>query len=78
MRFLKKYPGVLGWVAVAVVVVVADVELATHHKPTMSRTIGEGLRHPILGPILAGGWLGLSYHLVVEELLNAIFDRDHL
>ena len=70
-RFLTSYPGVFGWAAVAAVVVGADVVLVKKHYPTMSRTLGYGLRKPIVGPVLAGAWLGLTYHLVIEEILDA-------
>lgn len=60
-------PGLYGWIAVAAVVVATDVLLIKHHKPTMSRTLGHYLGHPLFGPVLAGAWSGLSYHLLIEE-----------
>lgn len=63
------FPGLWGWVATLATVVIADMELAKRGYPTMSRTLGHYLHKPILGPILAGAWAGLAYHLLVEERL---------
>lgn len=48
-------------------VVCIDIWLVRHHKPTLSRTLGHFARHPLLGPVLAGAWAGLTYHLLVLE-----------
>lgn len=63
------FPGLIGWVATAVVVVGFDWWAASHRRPTMSRTLGHYLSQPITGPVLAGAWAGLAYHLLVEERL---------
>lgn len=65
------FPGLVGWFATAAVVVGYDAWAARSHHPTMSRTLGHYLRQPVLGPILAGAWCGLSYHLLINEHFNA-------
>lgn len=64
---LSRYPGIGLWLGIVLYVVVGDLLLAHNHKPTMSRTYGHFLRHPLLGPILAGIWGGLAWHLTVSE-----------
>lgn len=68
-KHFKARPGLYGWLTVLAVVVGADEWLIRHHYPTVSRTLGHYLKHPVLGPILAGAWLGLTYHLLIEERL---------
>lgn len=63
-------PGVYGWLAVAGVVVSYDTWAIRAGRPTMSRTLGHYLKHPIIGPMLAGVWMGLTYHLLTEERLS--------
>jgi len=63
--------GIVGWAATTASVVAYDAWAIKTGRPTMSRTLGHYLAHPIAGPILAGVWMGLSYHLLVEELLPA-------
>ena len=62
-------PGLYGWLATFAVVISYDVWASRNRKPTMSRTLGHYLHQPITGPILAGAWAGLAYHLLVEERL---------
>ncbi|MCU4184036.1 hypothetical protein K6U06_06665 [Acidiferrimicrobium sp. IK] len=66
------FPGLYGWLATATVVVGFDLWAARTRRPTMSRTLGHYLSQPILGPVLAGSWAGLAYHLLVEERLVAL------
>lgn len=63
------FPGLYGWIATFGVVVCFDIWAVRHDKPTMSRTLGHYLHQPVTGPILAGAWAGLAYHLLVEERL---------
>ena len=65
-------PGLVGWAITAAAVVGFDLWAHFTNHPTMSRTLGHYLGQPVLGPILAGAWAGLSYHLVVEERLVQI------
>ena len=65
-------PGLIGWAATAATVTGFDVWASLTGRPTMSRTLGHYLAHPLLGPILAGAWSGLTYHLLVEELIPGI------
>lgn len=72
MTLLKRYPGIYFWAGIVAYVVASDETLVQIiKKPTMSRTLGEGLRHPLLGPVLAGAWMGLTYHLLISEILDA-------
>lgn len=64
-------PGLIGWAVTLGSVVVYDTWASVSGHPTMSRTLGHYLRRPVLGPILAGAWLGLGYHLLVSEHFNA-------
>jgi hypothetical protein len=64
----------VGWGVTLGSVVAYDTWAIRTRRPTMSRTLGHYLAHPVLGPVLAGAWSGLSYHLLVEELLPAFFD----
>jgi hypothetical protein len=66
------FPGLYGWIATFGVVTAFDMWAAMNGKPTMSRTLGHYLSRPITGPILAGAWAGLAYHLLVEERLVAL------
>lgn len=66
------FPGLYGWAATFGVVVAFDVWAMKTGRPTMSRTLGYYLHRPITGPILAGAWAGLCYHLLIEERLEAI------
>lgn len=68
-------PGVIGWCALVAGAAGFDVWAIRTQHPTLSRTLGRGLAHPLLGPILAGAWAGLSYHLLIEELLPAWIAR---
>lgn len=63
-------PGLYGWAATFGVVIAYDLWAARTGHPTMSRTLGYYLHKPILGPIFAGAWAGLAYHLLVEERLS--------
>jgi hypothetical protein len=67
------FPGLYGWAATLGAVVAYDGWALLTRRPTMSRTLGHYLAHPILGPVLAGATSGLAYHLLVEELLPAWF-----
>jgi hypothetical protein len=71
IRHFDAWPGTWGWLVVAATVIVTDLYLVAHHEPTMSRTLGHYLGHPVLGPMMAGAWAGLSYHLLVEELITS-------
>ena len=66
------FPGLYGWLATAAVVVGYDAWAILTDRPTMSRTLGHYLHRPVLGPVLAGTWAGLAYHLLVEERLTAL------
>jgi hypothetical protein len=66
------FPGLYGWTATAAVVVAFDVWAEKTGHPTMSRTLGWYLHRPVTGPILAGAWAALAYHLLVEERLTAL------
>jgi hypothetical protein len=61
--------GITGWLSVLAGVVCIDVWLIRHKRPTMSRTLGHFLSDPLVGPVLAGAWAGLTYHLLIEERL---------
>ncbi len=63
------FPGLYGWLATFGIVVAYDLWATSHKRPTMSRTLGHYLHQPVTGPILAGAWAGLAYHLLVEERL---------
>ena len=67
--------GLIGWGATLGVVVAYDVWAIKTRHPTMSATLGHALAHPVLGPVLAGAYSGLGYHLLVEELLPAFLDE---
>jgi glycerol uptake facilitator-like aquaporin len=78
MNTVKKsfpFPGAIGWAVTLGSVVVYDWWAIKKNVPTMSRTLGHYLAHPIIGPILAGASLGLSYHLLVEELLPEFLEQ---
>lgn len=64
------FPGLYGWAATFGVVAAFDAWAMATGRPTMSRTLGHYLHQPILGPVLAGAWAGLAYHLLVEERLT--------
>jgi hypothetical protein len=64
-----------GWAATLGAVVVYDTWAIKNKRPTMSATMGHYLAHPVLGPVLAGAWCGLSFHLLIEELLPAWLDE---
>lgn len=66
------FPGLWGWLAVFGVVAAFDVWAIETGRATLSRTLGYYLHRPVTGPILAGGWAGLAYHLLVEERLTAL------
>lgn len=72
MKQTYPLPGLYGWAATAAVVVIYDRWAIVNQRPTMSRTLGHYLHRPILGPVLAGAWAGLCYHLLVEERFTAI------
>jgi len=63
--------GLVGWGATVGVAIAYDVWALRTKRPTMSRTLGHFLAQPLWGPVLAGAWAGLSYHLLIEELLPA-------
>lgn len=65
------FPGAAGWGLVLGATVAYDWWAIKTGRPTMSRTLGHHLARPVLGPVLAGGLLGLAYHLLGEELLPA-------
>lgn len=69
---VEPFPGLLGWIATAAVVVAYDIWAVRHREPTMSRTLGNYLSQPVLGPALAGAFTGLAYHLLVNERLTSI------
>lgn len=66
------FPGLYGWMATFGVVAAYDAWAMNTGRPTMSRTLGFYLHKPILGPLFAGAWAGLCYHLLVEERLTQI------
>lgn len=68
-------PGLYGWAATFAVVGAFDLWAAHNKRPTMSRTLGHYLAHPVLGPLLAGGWCMLSFHLLIEELLPGMIEE---
>lgn len=75
-RYLSKpfsKVGLIGWAFTLGSVVGFDTWAIRTKNPTMSRTLGHYLARPVLGPVLAGAWCGLSYHLLAEELLPAYF-----
>lgn len=63
------FPGLYGWMATFGIVVAYDAWAMKTKRPTMSRTLGFYLHKPILGPLFAGAWSALAYHLLVEERL---------
>lgn len=69
MKQTYPFPGLWGWMATFGVVAVYDVWATKTGRPTMSKTLGHYLHRPIVGPIMAGAWAGLAYHLLVEERL---------
>jgi hypothetical protein len=69
-RFSKV--GLVGWGITLGSVVSYDVWASRTGHPTMSRTLGHFLAHPVWGPVLAGSWCGLTYHLLIEELIPEI------
>lgn len=68
------FPGLYGWMATFAVVVIYDGWAIRNGRPTMSRTLGRYLHKPIIGPVFAGAWAGLCYHLLVEERLVQLDD----
>lgn len=74
----RGYPlvGLVGWGVTFGAVIGYDTWAHFAHRPTMSATLGHYLAHPILGPVLAGAWAGLTYHLLIEELWPA-FQSEH-
>jgi hypothetical protein len=56
-------------VGVFVLVSGVDTWLILKKKPTMSKTMGVALKHPASSAIVAGAWLGLTYHLLIGERL---------
>ncbi len=66
---MKYKAGLIGWAATAVVVAGYEAWALKTRHPTLSATFGAGLRHPALGPLLAGAVGALSWHLLVEEVL---------
>lgn len=66
--------GFIGWAATTATVVAADMIAVRTGHATMSRTLGHFLGRPLVGPILAGAWSGLSYHLLIEELIPALLE----
>lgn len=71
------FPGLTGWIITLGTVVAYDWWAIASKRPTMSSTLGHYLARPVLGPILAGASLGLSYHLLIEELMPAWFEQKH-
>lgn len=69
------FPGLFGWAVTLGSVVVYDTWAIKSGRPTMSRTLGHYLAHPVLGPVLAGAWSGLSYHLLVEEIIPTVVEE---
>lgn len=67
-------PGVIGWGAMVAFAVAYDIVASRSGHLTLSRTLGKGLSHPVLGPVLAGAVGGLSYHLLISELVPDIVD----
>lgn len=68
------FPGLIGWIATFLVVVIFDVWASKTNHPTMSRTLGHYLTRDVTGPILAGAWMGLGYHLLIDERFAAVDD----
>lgn len=66
------FPGAYGWAATFGVVAAYDCWAIKTGRPTMSRTLGHYLHRPVIGPIFAGAWAGLAYHLLVEERLTQL------
>lgn len=67
-------PGIIGWGSMVAFAVVFDVVAARKGHLTLSRTLGKSLSHPVLGPVLAGAFCGLGYHLYIGELVPDIVD----
>ena len=55
----KLSPGMVGWVAVAVAVVTADLL----DEKTMSQAFRSASRHPVAGPVVLVAWGVLTVHL---------------
>jgi len=68
--------GLIGWGATLGVVVAYDTWAICTKRPTMSASMGRVLAHPLLGPVVAAAWGGLTYHLVALEMLPAFFDEN--
>lgn len=68
------FPGAIGWAITLGSVVAYDWWAIKSKRPTMSKTLGHYLAYPVLGPFLAAASLGLSYHLLIEELLPAFLE----
>lgn len=66
------FPGLYGWLATFAAVGAYDGWAIKTGRPTMSRTLGHYLHRPVIGPVFAGAWAGLCYHLLVEERLTNI------
>lgn len=69
---MRSKTGLVGWAVTLGTVVAYDTWAIRTKHPTMSATLGAGLRHPVLGPVLAGAWGGLTYHLLVNEAFPAL------
>jgi hypothetical protein len=70
-------PGILAWIVTCMVPTAFDL-WAVHcdpERPTQSRTLGHFLAHPVIGPVLAGIFCGLGYHLLVNEALICWSER---
>lgn len=68
MKWLRE-PGLVGWVAVTVVVVAADVIAARTDRRTMSAWVAAAERHPVASPVVVGTAVGLGWHLLGHPLL---------
>ncbi len=66
---MKYRPGVVGWAITLGSAAAYDLWASRTGHPTMSGTFGAGLRHPVVGPLLAAVVGGLAWHLLVEEVL---------
>lgn len=67
------FPGLWGWLCTAGLITSYTIWAKKTKHTTMSRTLWyykDFKTHPKLAPAIIGGWLYLTYHLLVEDYLR--------
>jgi hypothetical protein len=67
------FPGLWGWMSTGVVVSGYTIWAKKTQRATMSRTVWhykDFKTHPRLAPVIVGGWLYLTYHLLLEDYIR--------